>query len=113
MPFAICVKCGAKKTEAFALCGACQFDPARAPKELQAKSLWLSDEQTRPDVLESMAKQIKAGKSPSMDSKGVDAMMRQLTTQRNLPLVPKKRSLLIPAGALVLALAVAVAFLLS
>ncbi len=114
MAFAICVKCGSRKPESFAVCGACKFDPAKASKELQAKSLFLSDEQLKPEALEAIAKQIKSGKAPALDQGGMEGMMRQLVTQRGLPIVPKKSSPTLWIGlGVVVAVAAVVALLLS
>ncbi|MGQ0507033.1 MAG: hypothetical protein ACT4TC_17130 [Myxococcaceae bacterium] len=91
MGLAICMRCGEKKEGALSPCAACKFDPVKAADpEVQAKSMFLSDATLQTAEIEKYAKQLKAGKAITYDTSRLDVMKRQLRTQQNFVLGPKK-----------------------
>ncbi|QSQ21059.1 hypothetical protein JY651_38580 [Pyxidicoccus parkwayensis] len=90
MTLAVCVRCGESKVGAFTPCARCGLDPAAhgTDKELQAKSLLLSDRFFPGGELEAMGQRIRAGQGVDFDSAKLAELLEELKTQK-LPVVSK------------------------
>jgi hypothetical protein len=91
MSLSICVRCGQRKPGAFAPCPACKYDPAADPdRRSQARSLWLSDRHLKPEALETISTQLKAGEPVAWDERALDALIVELQTQQSALHVGKR-----------------------
>jgi hypothetical protein len=90
MTLAVCVRCGESKVGAFTPCARCGLDPAAhgTDKELQAKSLLLTDRYFPGGELEAMGRKIRAGELVAFDSAKLAELVEELRTQK-LPIVSK------------------------
>lgn len=61
MTRAVCVNCGQGKVGAFARCLSCHYDPEREGKEVQARSLLLSDRYLTVSQLKQAGERIRSG----------------------------------------------------
>ena len=94
MTLAVCVRCGESKVGAFTPCARCRLDPAAhgTDRDLQAKSLLLSDRFQSGGELEAIGRKLRAGEPVSYDAVQLAQLMEELRTQK-LPIVSKT-----PAG---------------
>ncbi len=84
MTAAICVRCGQAKPDSFVPCVGCKHDPAADPdRRTQAKSLWLSDRHLKPEVLEAIGAQLRAGRPVAWDERALDSLVIELQTRQN------------------------------
>ncbi|MBZ4419716.1 hypothetical protein [Myxococcus sp. RHSTA-1-4] len=94
MTLAVCVQCGESKVGAFTPCARCGLDPAAhgTDRELQAKSLLLTDRFHPGGALEALGRKLRAGELVSFDAEQLAQLVEELKTQK-LPIVSKT-----PAG---------------
>lgn len=90
MTLAVCVRCGESKVGAFTPCARCGLDPAAhgTARELQAKSLLLTDRFLSGGELESMGQRIRSGQGVDFDAAKLAEVVEELKTQK-LPIVSK------------------------
>ncbi|MFP2923743.1 hypothetical protein ACLESO_00735 [Pyxidicoccus sp. 3LG] len=90
MTLAVCVRCGESKVGAFTPCARCGLDPAAhgTDRELQAKSLLLSDRFLPGGELEAIGRKLRAGEPVSYDALQLAQAVEELKTQK-LPIVSK------------------------
>ncbi|MFP2903617.1 hypothetical protein ACLESD_00790 [Pyxidicoccus sp. 3LFB2] len=94
MTLAVCVRCGESKVGAFTPCARCKLDPAAhgTDRELQAKSLFLTDRFLPGGELEAIGRKIRSGEPVTYDAARLAELTEELKTQK-LPIVSKT-----PAG---------------
>lgn len=94
MTLAVCVRCGESKVGAFTPCARCGLDPAAhgTDRELQAKSLFLTDRFLPGGELEAIGRKLRAGEPVPYDAARLAELTEELKTQK-LPIVSKT-----PAG---------------
>ena len=78
MTRAVCVRCGQGKVGAFARCLSCHYDPEKEGKEVQARSLLLSDRYLTVGQLKEAAERIRSGAGYSFDEAEVGAVAGRL-----------------------------------
>ncbi len=90
MTLALCVRCGKSKVGAFTPCPGCGLDPAAhgTDRELQARSLLLTDRFCSPGELEALGRKLRAGEPVSFDAGLMARAVEELKTQK-LPIVSK------------------------
>ncbi len=90
MTLAVCVRCGKSKVGAFTPCPGCGLDPAAhgTDRELQARSLLLTDRFFPAGELEALGRKIRAGEPVSFDEAQLAQLVEELKTQK-LPIVSK------------------------
>lgn len=90
MTLAVCVRCGNSKVGAFTPCGGCGLDPAAhgTERELQARTLLLSERYLPGGELEEMGRKIRKGEPVSYDAGLLAQITEDLRTQK-LPIISK------------------------
>ncbi|HZI13600.1 MAG TPA: hypothetical protein VE153_24680 [Myxococcus sp.] len=90
MTLAVCVRCGKSKMGAFIPCAGCGLDPAAhgTDRELQARSLLLTDRFFPAGELEALGRKLRAGEPVSFDASLIAQLVEELKTQK-LPIVSK------------------------
>lgn len=90
MTLAVCVRCGNSKVGAFTPCTGCGLDPAAhgTERELQARSLLLTERYLPGGELEEMGRKIRKGEPVSYDAGLLAQITEDLRTQK-LPIVSK------------------------
>jgi pantothenate kinase len=90
MTLAVCVRCGESKVGAFTPCARCGLDPAAhgTDRELQAKSLFLTDRFLPGGELEALGRKLRAGEPVAWDAARLAELVEELKTQK-LPIVSK------------------------
>ncbi|NMO21485.1 hypothetical protein HPC49_31705 [Pyxidicoccus fallax] len=90
MTLAVCVRCGESKVGAFTPCARCGLDPAAhgTDRDLQAKSLLLTERFHPGGELEAIGRKIRAGEPVSYDAAQLAQLVEELKTQK-LPIVSK------------------------
>jgi pantothenate kinase len=90
MTQAVCVRCGKSKVGAFTPCAGCGLDPAAhgTDRELQARSLLLTDRYYSAGELEALGRKLRAGEPVSYDAAQLAQLVEELKTQK-LPIVSK------------------------
>jgi hypothetical protein len=83
MSQALCVRCGAPKDAAFSPCEACGLDPAaQDDRELQARSVYLSDPHSSERERAEAQRRLKAGLPFTYDAARLQYISEQLRTQQ-------------------------------
>jgi len=83
MSQALCVRCGKPKDSAFSPCAACGLDPAaHDDRDLQAKSVYLSDPHSSERERAEAARRLEAGLPFTYDAARLQYIAEQLRTQQ-------------------------------
>ena len=94
MSQALCVRCGNRKDTAFSPCEACGLDPAaHDARDLQAKSLYLSDPHSSERERAEAERRLKAGLPFTYDAARLQYIAEQLRTQQTPLLQPARKGL--------------------
>ncbi|AEI63338.1 hypothetical protein [Corallococcus macrosporus] len=90
MSLAVCVRCGNSKVGAFTPCAGCGLDPAAhgTERELQARSMFLTERYLPGGELEAMGRRIREGEPVTYDAGLLAQITEELRTQK-LPIVSK------------------------
>ncbi|NOK04113.1 MULTISPECIES: hypothetical protein [Myxococcus] len=90
MTLAVCVRCGNSKVGAFTPCTGCGLDPAAhgTERELQARSLLLTERYLPGGELEEIGRKIRKGEPVAYDAGLLAQITEDLRTQK-LPIVSK------------------------
>ena len=91
MSQALCVRCGNPKDAAFSPCTGCGLDPAaHDARDLQAKSVYLSDPHSSERERAEAERRLKAGLPFTYDAARLQYIADQLRTQQTPLLAPVK-----------------------
>ncbi|WP_044890165.1 hypothetical protein [Myxococcus hansupus] len=110
MSLAVCVRCGNSKVGAFTPCSGCGLDPAAygTDRELQARSMLLSDRYLPGGELEELGRKLRKGEPVTYDAGLLAQITEELRTQK-LPILSRTSS----GGSVVLWTAVGAALVLA
>ena len=109
MSQALCVRCGNRKDTAFSPCEACGLDPAaHDARDLQAKSVYLSDPHSSERERAEAERRLKAGLPFTYDAARLQYIAEQLRTQQTPVLLQPAKQGLPPIVWVPVALAAAV-----
>ena len=94
MSQALCVRCGTPKSAAFSPCEACGLDPAaHDARDVQARSLYLSDPHSSERERAEAERRLKAGQPFTYDAARLQYIAEQLRTQQTPLLQPAGKGL--------------------